>query len=208
MARLNLARTVVVAPYAGSIAERLADEGTTALAQPQTIVVILQETGLLEAHAAIPENQMALVQPGDPASVSIEGLAAPIASAVSAVSDTIDPATRTYLVKIPVPNPDRAIKAGVFAHVEIEPALRREALIAPRETIRFEDGRARLIAVRAGRVELVPIEIGATSGSEVEVISGANDGDLAIVGEGARTIAPGIRVSTAQSEAPETQGPR
>jgi membrane fusion protein (multidrug efflux system) len=194
LARLNLGRTRVVAPYAGSVAERLADEGTTALAQPQTIVVVLQETRILEARAAIPESQLALVRVGDSARVTIEGLGAPILSEVSAVADTIDPATRTYLVKILVPNPSHAIKAGVFAQVEIEPGQREQALLAPRESIRVEDGRARLLAVRDGRVALVPIEVGAVSASEAEIVAGAAAGELVIVGETARTIADGMRV--------------
>jgi len=75
LARFNVGRTLVRAPYAGSVAKRLVDEGTTALVQPQTIVLVLQETGELEAEAAIPESQLALVQLGDQARLLIEGLA-------------------------------------------------------------------------------------------------------------------------------------
>lgn len=205
LARHDLARTVVVAPYAGSISERLADEGATALSQPQTIVVVLQETTELEARASVPESQMALVRPGDPARVIIEGLPEPVATRVSAVADTIDPTTRTYLVKISIPNPDRVIKAGVFARIEIDAGHRLEAVLAPREAIRFEDGRARLLVASDGRVELRPIEVGAVSETEAEIVTGAAAGEIVIVGEAARTIAPGMRVNgqnLARKEAP------
>ena len=194
LARLNVQRTLVRAPYAGSVAARLADEGTTALVQPQTIVVVLHETGELEAHAAIPESQMALVRIGDPALVRIEGLAEAVGTRVSAVSDTIDPATRTYLVKMPVPNQDRAIKAGVFAHVEIEPQSKADVVLAPREAIRVEGGRARLLVVREGRAEMLPIEVGSATERDAEILSGADIGELAITGEAARTIARGMPV--------------
>jgi len=95
LARHHLERTLVRAPFAGSIAARLADEGTTALVQPQTIVVVLQETAELEAHVSIAESQMALVRVGDAAVVRIEGVAEPLRTAVSSVSDSIDAATRT-----------------------------------------------------------------------------------------------------------------
>jgi membrane fusion protein (multidrug efflux system) len=194
LARHNLERTKVVAPYAGSIAERLADEGTTALVQPQTIVVVLQETAELEAHAAIPESQMALVQIGDTARVRIEGLIEPVETRIVAVSDTIDQATRTYLVKMPVPNPGRRIKAGVFAQVEISPQGSTDVVLAPREAIRIEDGRTRLLVVRDGRADALPIEVGAVTATDAEILTGASAGETAIVGTAARTIAPGMPV--------------
>jgi membrane fusion protein (multidrug efflux system) len=203
LARHNLDRTTVRAPYAGSIAQRLADEGTTALAQPQTIVVVLQETGELEAHAAIPESQLALVQPGDHALLHVEGIAAPIETTVSAVNDSIDPATRTYLVKMRVPNPDRALKAGVFAHVEILPRPKTGALVLPSDAVRTEDGRARVLLVRDGTAVAVPVELGLTSEDAVEVLAGVGEGDEVVVGAAARAIAPGMRVRvTAAPEAP------
>lgn len=194
LARHHLERTVVSAPYAGSIAERLADEGTTALVQPQTIVVVLQETAELEARAAIPESQMALVRVGDPVLVRIEGLPEPVQTQVAAVSDTIDSATRTYLVTMAVPNPGHRIKAGVFAEVEIDPQGDADVVLAPRDALRVEDGRTRLLVVRDGRVDTLPIEVGAVTDTAAEVLAGAAPGEVAIVGEAARTIAPGVSV--------------
>jgi membrane fusion protein (multidrug efflux system) len=199
LAEHNLERTLVRAPYAGSVAERLADEGTTALVQPQTIVVVLQETSELEARAAIPESQMALVRTGDPARITVEGLPEAVRTHVAAVSDTIDPATRTYLVKMPVPNADRRIKAGVFAHVEISPAGDGDVVLAPRAAIRVEDGHTRLLVVRDGRADLLPIEIGAVTEGEAEVRAGAGIGETAIVGDAARTIAPGVPVRVVEA---------
>ncbi len=172
---------------------------TTALVQPQTIVLVLQETAELEAQAAIAESQMSLVQVGDIALVRIEGLAQPVRSQVSAVSDTIDAATRTYLVKIPVPNAAHAIKAGIFAQVEIEPRQHGDVLLAPREAIRVEDGRTRLLVVRQGRVEAVPIEVGVIAETEAEIVSGADGSEVVVVGETARSIVLGMPVNAVEA---------
>ena len=197
LARTNLERTTVRAPYAGSVARRLADEGTTALVQPQTIVLVLQETGQLEAHASIPESQQAMVRTGDRAVLRVDGLPAPIEATVTAVSDSIDPETRTYLVRILVPNADRALKAGVFAPVEIFPGQRADALLVPVQAVRSEDGRTRVMVVRDGVAEAVPVEIGLGSDTVVEVTSGVAEGDEVVVGDAARTLAPGMRVRVA-----------
>jgi len=116
---------------------------------------------------------------------------------VSAVNDTIDPATRTYLVKMPVVNANRLLKAGVFAHVEISPRAKSNVLLVPPEAIRTEDGLTRLLVVRDGKAEAVPIEIGLNGEDAAEVLRGVSEGEEIIVGEAARTIAPGMRVRSA-----------
>lgn len=194
MAERNLAETLVRAPYEGSIAARLVDEGDTALVQPQTIVLVLQETKELEAQAAIPEIHFAAIGHGDVALLHIEGLPHPIATEVSAVSDTIDPATRTFLVRMRVPNPERRLKAGIFARVEILPRAKAEVLLVPREAVRREDGRTSVLAVRDGRAVAVPVALGDFSEDAVEVVHGLRVDDEVVVGEGARKLGPGMRV--------------
>jgi cobalt-zinc-cadmium efflux system membrane fusion protein len=194
IARHRLALTLVRAPYAASVAARLADEGTTALVQPQTVVVVLQESGQLEARAAIPESQLLRIRTGDLARVRIEGLAEPIESTVWAVGDAIDPATRTYSVRVRVPNPDHTLKAGLFAQVELFPQARADALLVPREAVRSEAGRARIFTIRDGVATPLPVTVGAFSEREAELIEGAEADTLVIVGEAAERVAPGMRV--------------
>jgi len=194
MARLLLSRTLVKAPFAGSISQRLADEGTTALAQPQTLVIVLQETATLEARVAIPEAQLSLVHPGDTATLFVQGVETPIATEVFAVSDSIDPATRTYQVRMLVPNPERTLKAGVFARVDIVARSLDDAVLVPRDAMRTEDGESRVFAIENGLAVARPVRLGVVTEEAAQVLSGVEPGDVVIVGESARTIAPGMRV--------------
>jgi RND family efflux transporter MFP subunit len=194
LGRHRLALTLVRAPYAASVAARLADEGTTALVQPQTVVLVLQESGVLQARAAIPESQLLNVRIGDVAWVRIEGLRAPIESTISSVGEAIDPTTRTYSVRIRVPNADHAIKPGLFAHVEIFPQARADALVVPRDAVRSENGRARVFTIQDGLVTPLPVTVGAFSEQEAELLEGPAAGTPVIVGEAAARVAPGMRV--------------
>jgi RND family efflux transporter MFP subunit len=200
LARHNLEQTLVTAPFSGSIAARLVDEGTTALVQPQTIVVVLQETAELEAEAHIPESQRAVVQVGDLAQIHVEGLAEPIETEVSSVGDTIDPATRTYHVHMRVSNADHRLKAGVFARVDILPRVLRDVVLVPRESVRSEDGRTRVLIVSDGRAVAVPVRLGIVAEKHVEVLDGLDVDSEVIIGESAREIAPGMRVRVVASE--------
>jgi len=199
MAQRDLDNTTVRAPFAGSITRRLVDEGTTALVQPQTIVLVLQETHELEAIATIAEIHFAAIQPGDIALLHVDGLALPISTEVEAVGDSVDPATRTFRVRMGVPNPEQHLKAGLFARVEILPRAKSQVLLAPRSALRSQDGRTHVLAVRDGRAVENPIEIGLISEDAVEVLAGLHVDDEVVVGEAARSLGPGMRVSTKQS---------
>lgn len=194
LAELNLRRTLVRSPYAGVVVERRADEGTTAQAQPQTIVVVMQETAELEGRATIPEAHLGAVQVGDRALLHVGGFPEPIETRVSSVGDAVDPATRTYEVRMRVPNPEHRFKGGVFAHVEIEPQAKQDALLIPRDALRTEEGRTRVLTVREGVVVAVPVRIGIVSDESAEVLAGLEPGELVIVGEAAQTAAPGMPV--------------
>ncbi len=194
MARLDLKRTLVVAPYAGSIAERFADEGTTALAQPQTIVVTIHETSELEARADVAERQQSVLRKGDPAWVHVDRLPEAIRAEVDSVADTIDPATRTYRVRVRVPNPDHRLRGGIFARVEIHPEPKAGVLLIPRDAVRSEAARTRVLVVRDGLAVAVPVSIGLVSETHAEVLSGLEAGMEVIVGKAAHELAPGMSV--------------
>lgn len=194
LAKLNLRRTLAHAPFAGTVSRRLADEGTTALAQPQTIVVVLQETQELEGRATIPEAHLQAVHPGDLAIVHVEGLAEPIETRITSVGDAVDAATRTYEVKMRVPNADHRLKAGVFAQVEIQARPREDVLLVPRDAIRSEDGETRVLTLQEGRAVAVRVRLGVRSPEAAEVSAGLEPGQRVIVGDEAQTIAPGMRV--------------
>ena len=194
LAKHKLERTVVRAPYAASVVARLADEGTTALVQPQTIVLVLQESGELEAKATIPESKLAMVRLGDPALIHVEGLAAPIQTEISAVGDAIDPATRTYAVRMRVPNPEHTLKAGLFAEIEILPQAKRDVLVVPRSAVRSEEGHSQVFTVRDGVASAVPVKIGVVAEDRVEVLEGLRIDTPVVVGEVAQKLASGMKV--------------
>ena len=202
LAKYKLEHTVVRAPYAASVVARLADEGTTALVQPQTIVLVLQESGELEAKATIPESKLSLVRVGDPALIHVEGLGSPIQTTISAVGDAIDPATRTYTVRMIVPNAEHTLKAGLFAEIEILPSAKREVLVVPRSAVRSEQGRSQVFTVHDGVATAVPVTIGVVAEDEVEVLEGLRVDTPVIVGEAAQKLAAGMKVRVAPAAAP------
>jgi membrane fusion protein (multidrug efflux system) len=200
LAARNLESSVVRAPFAGSVAQRLVDEGTLVTTQPQVVVIVLQETATLEAQVAIPEARMGRIVTGDEAEIFVESMPQPFAASVTAVSDSIDPATRTYLVRMEVPNPERMLKAGAFLRAEIRPSPKAGVLVVPREAIRTEDGEPRVLVVRDGRVTEVGVRLGLVGEDAAEVLGGLEAGERVIVGNAVHRLAPGTLVRPRPAE--------
>lgn len=194
IAQQDLDDTLVRAPYAGSVARRLADEGTSVTRQPATTVVVIQETGTLEARANIAETHFSWVRIGDPARLFVEGIPEPIETQVSAISDTVDLETRTVRVRMRVPNPERRYKAGIFARAEIALSAKSDVLLIPRAALRVDGAAPEVFAVRDDRVVAVPVVLGIVSETSAEILSGLAEGDEYVASDSVAFVEPGLAI--------------
>ncbi len=195
-ARTDLERTVVRAPYAGSVVERLAHEGAMSGSQP---VIVLQETGHLEVVLNIPEATLVPVSVGDPVRVFAPGLAEPVRTEVTRVSDRVDPATRTVEVRAPVTSPGGVLKAGSFvrADVVVEPDGPRPTV--SRSALLVRDGRTFVFVVDGEHVRQVTVRTGAQTADDAELLSGVQVGAELVRGDVLARLVDGDRVRRASS---------
>lgn len=206
-ARDDLRRTLVLAPYAGSIIERAVDEGTMATVTPNTAVAVLQESGELEAIVDVPEASRISVRPGDRMRIWTEELPNPLESEVRAVSRAIDPRTRTYRVRAPVIDPSSTLKSGAFVRAEISPGPRAEALLIERSAVAQRDGSSFVVRVHGGRAEVVNVRLGVVDARDAEVLEGLTEGDVVVVGDIVGRLANGARVRPIEVAASGTPEP-
>ncbi len=192
-AERDLARTTVRAPYAGSVVERRAHEGALAGSAP---VLVLQESGALEAILDVPETTPIAVRAGDAVRLFAQGAAEPIASTVARVSERIDPSTRTYEVRCVVTDASGAVKAGSYVRAEISAERAAPRPVAPRSAVVARDGRTFVLRVENGIAREVPVRVGITAGERVELLAGVMPGDIVVHGEAAQRLSDGAPVGT------------
>ena len=196
-ARRNLECTLVGAPYAGSIVERRAHEGAMAGQQP---ILVLQETGFLEAVLAVPDAWPAAVRAGDEVRLYIEGLAAPLVTRIDRVSDRVDPETHTYEVRGPVDDPSRTVKAGSYLRAEITMGSGQPAPIVDRSALLMRDGRTYVFRVTGdagaagARVERVPVRVGLMNQDRAQILVGLASGDEIVRGVAVGRLEDGARI--------------
>jgi cobalt-zinc-cadmium efflux system membrane fusion protein len=98
--------------------------------------------------------------------------------------------TRTIEVRVAVPNPDRALKPGMFATAEVSAPSKAAAgaparVVIPRESVqKLGDAQVVFVPLGENRFRPVKVETGADSGKEVEIVDGLEVG-AAVVTRGA-----------------------
>jgi RND family efflux transporter MFP subunit len=190
-ARRDLARTEVMAPYDASVVERRAHEG--AMAGPSPIVV-LQEAGAFEAILNVPEATPVAVRPGDPVRLFVEGVADPLRTKIERVSNRVDPGTRTYEVRGSVTDPSGLLKAGSYARAELLSTRLEERPVVHSSSLLTRDGRSYVLRVEDGVIHHARVRVGVKDGERVEILSGAEAGDLVVRGEATNRLADGTRI--------------
>jgi RND family efflux transporter MFP subunit len=205
-ARRDLAQTEVCAPYAGSVVERRAHEGAMT---GQGAILVLQESGALEAILNVPEATPVAVRAGDGLRLFVEGLPDPIEAAVTSVSQRVDPGTRTYEVRADVSDASGQLKAGSYARAELSVARAEARPVVHRSALLTRDGRTFVLRVEDGVVRYAPVRVGVSEAEQVELLSGVAEGDVVVRGEATTRLADGTRVEVspdgaqARSDLPE-----
>jgi len=190
-ARHDLAQTEVRAPYAASVVERRAHEGAMA---GQGAILVLQETGALEAILSVPEATPVAVRAGDAVRLFVEGLPDPLDATVASVSQRVDPATRTYEVRAGVVDASGQLKAGSYVRAELKVGRAEPRPVVHRSALLTRDGRSFVLKVEDGVVRYVAVRVGITDEERVELLSGIAVGDTVVRGEATTRLAEGARV--------------
>lgn len=185
-ARTALGYARITASTDGLVTTRHLDPGS--LATPGIPILTLQAAGPLELVVAVPAARRAVVAVGQEVTVLIDGLdrdadAAPIVGRVSDVVAAIDPATRTFAVKIELPaSPD--LRSGMFGRGLLEGPVSR-VLEVPAAAV-VEHGQLQSVfIVEDSTAHRRLVTLGERTGDRYPVLSGLREGDRVVVEPGA-----------------------
>jgi len=112
-----LGYTNLTAGADGVISEIKAEEGQV-VAAGQTVMTLVQ-TDELEVEIAVPENRIDDVAVGTPVKVSFWALSQEVNGTVREVAPMADSTSRTYKVRVSIPNPPEGMQLGMTASVAV-----------------------------------------------------------------------------------------
>jgi membrane fusion protein (multidrug efflux system) len=190
----DLNEATIRAPIAGVITMRHIKVGNTL--QPNAQAFEMKRSDLIEAIVAVPEQELLKMAPGQSATVSVDALAGrAFTGEVLRVAPEVNPATGTFRVTVQLPNPDQALKPGMFARVDILYDRYENARLVSREALITERKRQYVYLVSDKMVTQRDVETGYTQDEKIEVLSGLEAGDQVVVrGQSALKEGSQIRV--------------
>ena len=97
-------------------------------------------------------------------------------------AEAIDPATRTLLTEVDVPNHNGALLPGGYAQVHLQVKVTTARLAVPVNALLFRSEGLRALVVDANhKVHLRPLTIGRDYGTSLEVLQGLQGSDWIVV---------------------------
>ena len=194
--RIQLAQTKIYASMDGVVAVRYLDEG--AVVSPSQPIIRIVSLSTMVSQGNVPERNVGKLRVGNVAEVRVDAMPDQVfRGRVSRISPVLDAATRSALIEIDIANPDRTLKAEMFARINLDLGTMRQATLIPRDGLVYRGQQPGVYVIEQENMPVFrPIETGMTRENQVEVLGNLSAG-TEIVGRGATMLRDGDRIAVA-----------
>ncbi len=175
LADKKLRDTVIRAPFAGQVRERMVSPGQ--YVKVQTPVMAIVDNDPLRVRLKAPEKMAGWIAVGLPVKVQVEAYPGRVfMGRLSRINPSVDPQTRSFEVEALLDNREGVLKPGFFARASIASNHVDKALLVPQGALRYLYGVYKVYAVEQRALRETEVKLGARNGEEVEVVAGLEDG--------------------------------
>ncbi len=174
----------VVAPFDGVITQRNVDVGSLVQADATsgTFMFAIAHSNVMRIQLFVPQEAAQGVAPGIAAIVRVPEIPGhPFPGKVTRIADALDPATRTLLTEIDVPNPNGELSPGMYTTVELDIPRRTPSLIVPDASVVFDAQGLYVFVVDNGVARQRKISETRDLGTEAEVSEGVKVGERVVL---------------------------
>lgn len=181
MARQNLADCQVTSPMGGIVGR--VDVSVGDMAGMQSPVAVINNTSDLEIEVKVSETDISSVQAGTDVKVMIDAVGKePLTGKIKSVASVADPVSRTYSVKVSLPNNSSAqVKSGMFAQVMLGTQSRTGVLGIPMIAVLPKSGENIVYVINGeNRVQAVIVQTGLNDGAYTEITEGLQAGQKVV----------------------------
>lgn len=183
IARKQLADSTLRAPFDGYISKRDIEPGE--MATPGHVVFEMVRLDPVEISVGIPETDVERVRAGQKVEIGIPALPQKtFEGAVRVINVSADPASRTYLTKISVPNPKHELLIGMVAEARIIGDRMVDIRTLPAEAVVRDPQGAPMVFVyytNQKRVYAKRVTLGSLHDKEIEIKGGLTGDELVVL---------------------------
>ncbi len=198
--RDRLKKTRVVAPFDGWITKEFTEVGQWIEAGGP--IVELVDLSRVKVEVPLPERYVGEIKVGASVTATFDGLRGYQAKGrVFSVVAQADRNSRTFPIKVELPNADLMIKSGLVARVILQVGTPYEALVIPKDALVLRGGAEFVFVMKDASVSQVPVVTVNHVNNEVE-INGQLEPGMIVVVEGNERLFPGQTVRVLEEESP------
>jgi HlyD family secretion protein len=184
--QVQLRDATVAAPFAGTITQRSVEPGEAT--SPATPAFVLAQLDDVFAELAVPERQRPGLRVGQAVSVTVDALpGSPFAGKIEEVQPGATVSSRSFAVKVRVPNSQGVLRPGMFARGTITVAVRPNVLQVPDSAVLTTVGKPIVFIVQGGKAVRHEVTLGERQDGMVEITSGLAGGEQ-VVASGAAAL--------------------
>jgi RND family efflux transporter MFP subunit len=197
--RAQVAKTVIRAPFSGTIDEVFVERGQVVAPSPQGLMRIVNLSNMY-VSTTVPETYIGKLKPGTEVDVFLTSLGKTYKGKVRQVANFINPSNRSFGIEVSVPNPDNLLRPNQVAKLKIIDYTIKNAIVVPTNVVQ-EDGEhnkfvfiATNVNGKSGVAKKVLVKVGKSSNNVTEILSGLAANDV-IITEGVNNIADGMKLN-------------
>ena len=197
--KAQLAKTVIRAPFSGTIDEVFVEKGQVVAPGPQGLMRIVN-LGNMFVSTSVPESYIGKLKVGTEVDVFLTSLGKTYKGKVRQVGNFINPNNRSFGIEVSIPNPENLLRPNQVAKLKIIDYVKKDATVVPTNVIQ-EDGKGNHYVYtvdnsngKTGTAKKTVVTLGQSSDNVTEILSGVSAEDV-IVTEGVNAISEGMKLN-------------
>ena len=197
--KAQLAKTVIRAPFTGTIDEVFVEKGEVVAPSQQGLMRIVNLSNMY-VSTSVPETYIGKLKIGTEVDVFLSSLGKTYKGKVRQVGNFINPNNRSFGIEVSVPNPENLLRPNQVAKLKIIDYVSKEATVVPTGIIQEDGDGAKFIYTvensngKTGTAKKVIVTTGKSSDNVTEILSGLAPNAI-IVTDGINNISDGMKLN-------------
>jgi RND family efflux transporter MFP subunit len=197
--RAQLAKTIIKAPFSGTIDEVFVEKGQVVAPSQQGLMRIVN-LGNMYVSTTVPESYIGKLKVGTEVDVFLKSLGKTYKGKVRQVGNFINPSNRSFGIEVSVPNPENLLRPNQVANLKIMDYSNKKTIVAPTNVVQEDGEKNKFVFIvansngKTGTAKKVLVKTGKSSNNVTEILSGLSENDI-IVTEGVNSISEGMKLN-------------
>lgn len=206
-ATAQLARTVIKAPFDGTIGILKGSVTPGNMVQQQTELVYMVDNSMVKVEFSVPAKYIDDVAPGQNVEITVDAYSGKTFSGtVDAIDSEVDTKNHSVMVKAVIPNKSGNLKHGMFANVRLVTGEKSGVVLIDEDAL-LREGSIEYVWVidEKGRSYRKRVLSGAKDINGVEILAGLREGET-VVTTGQLKLSEGVKTKILNEEEYEASG--